>query len=750
MFKNLNIKRKIIIWSASVFCGIACFVDTASASISVSRAFYELARQNNTQKIESLLYRGYSLESVDENGYNPVCIAVSRQDRVSYNVLTSYGANKKPSCLKLVPESSYRRFFGSNPVQKEIIKDESDTPYWMGVALLGGGATALAFALKGGSGGGSGGGSSEEYEEIDGCEPGWQNKDKCTLCKNNYTLSKDGKKCILSIKCPSNSEYNSSTEKCECKKGYGNFGNEEKCYKKMEGCLSQREDKCEKCDENYIHYNDMCYKRVENCKTYEEGKCSDCNEGYILDGNKCIVDCPENSTYNISKKACICDSGYGKYGQTGDDKCYKSIENCANGEQKNEICNKCKSGYILSDNQCYKKIDNCEIQNADKCIQCESGYDVHGGDGTICYKNLENCVNQNQDKCIVCESGYGVHGDPNGKCYQDVEKCIKYVSNNYTQCQDCELGYIASNGTCWEDINCDKTKGLTQKNNECVCDERRGYTGTPDNCTRAEGEYVEGEGHYDVWSDLNMLYCNSHGIYNTASASCSCNEGYTGVSCSDCDEGFINFDGLCYKEIQCDKEDHRIQYYTSCVCDTGYIEIDNKCIKEKQCGKGMQQGKTGECECKPNFVQQDDGTCECPTEEVDGVEYEYDATLDICAPKPKSCDEKNKNGDKWAGENCDECPINYQITINEETGIEECRECADNYQKDEKGECTQCAEGYMKDAFTDMCVYKECEDGKDGYIIIDGTCVCDESKGYYLGPSGRCQPKKRKSCWKNK
>ena len=113
---KIKYKIKALVWA--VFLMIVCVCSNANASISVSRAFYELARQNNTQKIESLMYRGYSLESVDENGNNPVCLSVLRQDKKAYQTLVSYGAKKKPECLKNVPQSTYRRFFGTNLVHK--------------------------------------------------------------------------------------------------------------------------------------------------------------------------------------------------------------------------------------------------------------------------------------------------------------------------------------------------------------------------------------------------------------------------------------------------------------------------------------------------------------------------------------------------------------------------------------------------------------------------------------------------------
>ena len=136
MIKYMKIKRKIVLLAAALVCGVIGVAEAAGGNISVARAFYELARQNNTQKIETLLERGYSLESVDERGYNSVCISVIRQNRPAYKVLTGYGADKSPECLKKIPDSAYRRFFGLSPKQTPVKSYKPDSPYLIGTAAL--------------------------------------------------------------------------------------------------------------------------------------------------------------------------------------------------------------------------------------------------------------------------------------------------------------------------------------------------------------------------------------------------------------------------------------------------------------------------------------------------------------------------------------------------------------------------------------------------------------------------------------
>ena len=136
-------------------CCFASAAWAAGGTISVARAFYELARQNNSQKIEILLEKGYSIESVDERGYNAICLSVIRQDRPAYNVLASYGAKTTPECLKQIPNSSYRRFFGITAQQTAVKEYSSDKPYLLGTAALAAGAIAAAYVFRGDTDGSS-------------------------------------------------------------------------------------------------------------------------------------------------------------------------------------------------------------------------------------------------------------------------------------------------------------------------------------------------------------------------------------------------------------------------------------------------------------------------------------------------------------------------------------------------------------------------------------------------------------------
>ena len=132
----MKINKKVYTILMVLICGVPLLSNAAGGKISVARAFYELAGRNNTQKIESLIEKGYSLESVDERGYNAICLSVIRQNHQAYKVLSSYGANEHPQCLKKIPDSAYRRFFGISPQQTAVKSYVPDSPYLIGTAAL--------------------------------------------------------------------------------------------------------------------------------------------------------------------------------------------------------------------------------------------------------------------------------------------------------------------------------------------------------------------------------------------------------------------------------------------------------------------------------------------------------------------------------------------------------------------------------------------------------------------------------------
>lgn len=663
---------------ATIFSAFVTQANAISGKITVARAFYELARQNNTAKIEMLLDRGYSMESVDERGYNPVCLSVIRQDRTTYQTLVSYGASKSPNCMKKIPESVYKRFFGYSPVKTAttFVKDSSDMPYWIGAGILGAGAVATAIALRGDSGG-----SGSEPGPGPGPEPE-------KYCQHGV--------------------YNYDTQKCDCDSGYGNYGD-----------------------------NTTCYATIENCASQSKNICNQCNERYYLENNTCYLDpgkvC-EHGVYNYYTQKCDCDYGYGNY---GDNKaCYATVSNCETQYKAN--CTKCLDTYHLKNNVCYASVRNCEEQDGPICTKCNEGFGVHGGDGTYCYVNIANCATQTMDICSECVSGYGTHGDES-HCYQDIENCMTQIQ---TACSHCNPGYDTYDNpdrdVCYSENPCAAYVNTipVKKDGEvtCVCNENKGYYGEPGSCTQnSEGEYHEGDGDKEEWNNLNEKYCHSHGKYDTISGLCLCYRGYANSTngCSECADTYLNFSGRCYPDLNCRaRGEGYIQYNDRCLCDANYFEFEGTCTAKVQCDAHKQQylpgpDKETACKCKPNF-NEDCTDCKAG--------YTLDTASDTCIKTEEECEEK------WQGPKCNRCPPQYAETIDGE-GNKHCgMECAANRAPIEENPlCELCADGYDLSPIDGTCVVSKCETGVDGYIRTpEGYCICDEEHGYAMSPTGEC------------
>ena len=629
---KINIKKFIAI--SALISTLPAFSSADDGRITVARAFYELARRNDVQKIEMLLDKGYSIESIDERGYNPVCLAVIKQDRSAYKSLTSYGAQQRPSCLQKIPEAAYKRFFGTAPVKTAAMAMTytSDVPYIVGATALGIGAVATAYALRGSLDSGSGGGGGDKKK-----------------CKNGV--------------------YDEDTHKCICNEGYGNYGDDKTCYPTVNDCETQVKENCLECDDTYYLKNNVCYAQIVNCK-----------------------------------------------------------------EQDGDTCLECNDNYILKDNVCYAPIKNCKIQDGDICKECNSGYGVHGGDGKRCYTNIENCKVQLETSCQQCISGYGTYGDPS-TCYKSIDHCMVQVQ---TACSQCAAGYDTYGNPaadyCYSENPCAAWNHTIPIRNSgtvtCVCNENKGYFGEKENCQKAEeGEAHEGDGNTEEWNNLNAQYCHSHGKYNVSSGLCTCYTGYAGPSngCVGCAEGYTNFGnegGLCYKELNCGEKKHQVG--NNCVCDEEYYSYEGECYTPLQCQLHYTQTDPTTCSCKDNF---NDDCTDCKQG------YSYDATADECVREAYICTEN------WTGSDCDICPAQFKITT--QSGEKHCLECADNRLSKEAGnddECSLCAPGYDKDELSNSCIITECSAGTPGYIKDEttGKCVCDEANGYARSLLGAC------------
>ncbi|MBR3662231.1 MAG: hypothetical protein IKN67_03000 [Alphaproteobacteria bacterium] len=217
---------------------------------------------------------------------------------------------------------------------------------------------------------------------------------------------------------------------------------------------------------------------------------------------------------------------------------------CNSCETSENICDKCKDGYILGDNGiCYqisKFLPNCESAVVSKgtwkiCTKCEDGYVIVAG----------NCV-----KGENCPEGYYTKSGIN---YCIPDEC-QGIQKHY--CQTCKTGTYSLKG-------------------ECVTD-----------C----GDGMREEGN--VYNGTINRYC-----VTAESTGDNANYGVYGHS-AHCSSGYVLNNGLCIREEDC-KNGYIIANtslgYPSCVKETdgcGYMQKpeNGKCVERKEdenCGEGF-------------------------------------------------------------------------------------------------------------------------------------------------------------------
>ncbi len=618
--------------SAVVLSCITGSIKPANAQISVAQAFYALAHQNNTQKIKSLLERGYSIESTDEKGYNSVCISVVQNDKKAYNTLLSFGANKNPTCLKKIPDKAYQRFFGSDIKAGSVPSYVPDTPYLIGTTALAAGAVTAAYLLRGDTDGSS--------SKKDDSKPTGDKPQPPTPVEDPI--------------CPENSSYSYLTKKCECSTGYDHFGDENNCYQKIENCASQQKNKCAECLGKYVLKDDKCYAPIPFCTNQDGDTCLQCETGYGIhkgNGKTCYMNIPHCVDQN--KDTCtMCEGNYGTHGDSNH--CYLDIEHCVSGQQVLTACRQCEPGYsTLGD----PNADICYNVNENPCKEYDDPNTVPTNQGTACICNPNKGYTGEPGNCTQAEAGEYYEGDgirdewknlnelycnSHGQ-YKDLGdgswicNCYLGYDNASGDCSECdtEKGYdkFGSENTCFKDIKCKETygEGFIQKGASCTCD--TGYVAigkqcfTPANCSINEVQVKDGS-EPDAcqckpnFNETCTACINDNFEYDEESGSCvpkSCPEKWSGKMCDTCPQQYkITEDGNGEKHCGLECADNRLPIssdnedcskcqegyvdsplYGTCVMDNcsldipGYIRIGSDCVCDEASGYALTL--TGEC-----------------------------------------------------------------------------------------------------------------------------------------------------------
>lgn len=595
MGNYMKINIKIFCVLTMILSAFVTPVKAEGARITVAQAFYELARQNSPEKIMNLLNRGYSIESVDGRGLNPVCLAVTKQNRSAYNLLVRYGAKPKPDCLNKIPQSTYKQFFGTyRPEQKAAYV--SDTPYTIGAVALGSGAIAAAYILRGDDGGDSGGGGGGGGDTCD------------------------------------HGTYDKETETCECYPGYGNYGDKSKCYREVDNCQIQIKDKCSACNSGYSLKDNVCYPGIPNCKVQKGDVCTECYSGYGIhggDGTICYTDIPNCKVQETSTcKECV--SGYGTHG--GEDQCYKDIPHCLN--QSLDKCVQCYPGYSTygdpNKNVCYHE---------NPCAMYDNTVPVTIGDKVECRCDEDRGYIGEPGSCTQTDEGNYQEGDGNRDEWNNLNELYCHSHGKYTigigcqcyrgytssDCSQCREGYIEQKGLCYADLNCqNRGEGYIQDGNRCVCDsgyyEYQGTCAAVAQCPSHYEQYAPGPDPDKACRckanfDENCVSCVSGYVYDAENDSCvqtalKCEdlkpgEKWVGPRCDKCPAQYeITYkeDGTAVCGNKCAENRAPIDQNPTCEsCASGYEydNIDTTC-KPNQCTAGVDGwiiDDTGRCVC---------------------------------------------------------------------------------------------------------------------------------------------------------
>ena len=540
-----------------------------------------------------------------------------RQDRQAYRTLISQGANRSPSCIKKIPESTYRRFFGIRTTQTAVknttpkYEDELkiDVPTWIAAGTLGAGAIAAAIILRGDT----------------------------NNSKTPYVPT-----------CP-NGTYDSSKKTCTCNDGYNHYGDDNACYAPIANCEEQKAGSCKQCINGYYLYYNVCYPPIANCKVQTGSKCAQCISGYGIhggDGTACYHDIEHCATQSLN--TCTqCVSGYGTYGDESKMQCYKKIEHCL--IQVQTACTQCEAGYntygdpthCYASNPCpydntVPKIEDDEITcicdanrgytgDKEHCVQSEEG-EYQEGDGNQdqwdnvnelycnshgkylgngicqCYTSLgytgtnSNCTIE--ECCTSCVEPTYIKDEGNGLCYINLY-CSDHKKQVGNSCV-CETGYVEYNGSCYEALECEINQ--EQKGDKCVC--KPNYD---ENCE----ECLEGYEKDDYGNCIEIEPI--------------CPEKWRGKKCDICPVEFLlSSDGL-HCGPDCAENRKPASENPNCtLCADGYDLDRNGLCVVTECSSGVDgyiKDEAGNCVCDTanGYARTRLGTCEKKGEDIIGI-----------------------------------------------------------------------------------------------------------------------------------
>eukprot|EP00755_Sulcionema_specki_P020378 Sspe_Gene.71762::Locus_42639_Transcript_1_1_Confidence_1.000_Length_16151::g.71762::m.71762 len=567
-------------------------------------------------------------------------------------------------------------------------------------------------------------------ERCDEC--GLEYTDDCGKCASGFVKYPTCVKCTVGGDCSSHATAvlsDSTRTKCMCK-----------CRNKWEGAdcsqcdaIFDKTRDCGECAEGRINYpactlctsTEHCSSHADAvtsssdlkscvcmCRNQWKGKdCSECDEKF--DATQDCGACSDGAINYPKCKECSVDdhcSGHADKVESNDanTKCECTCSNKWEGERCNscppqfggEDCNQCAMGFIDYDKGCVK----CEVS-------------------THCNNNAADVTSDDKHSACKCTCLNKWEGESCGECpsrFNMAKNCGACAANhiNYPECTECTT-----------EKNCNNHASVvTSSETQCMCTCLRGYVGAT--CNECAEGFV---GYPNCRECTNEKDCSSHAEKVTSdgeTCSCACQNHWTGADCSQCPEQFDETANckvcgpgrISYPEcIKCSTDHHCSSHASSVAADSTQTKCVCTCSNHWQgetCSTCPAEYGGENCDtCAPNFYFVGHSCVPCSVDthcsgHADSVASTADRKRCRCACRHK-----------WEGENCDQCPVQY----------------------DKAQDCGECAEGHVHYPSCDRCTSKKhCNGNAVSVVSNEGhdMCLCKECRNQWRGDScGVCPSK---------
>lgn len=512
------------------------------------------------------------------------------------------------------------------------------------------------------------------------------NAEICSVCKPGYVLFVDG---TCRTDCgPNYTEENGVCIPCQVKDCVDCKGNFLACvtctppYVLVNDVFCVRE-----CIEGTYQSGNVCLP-CNNCPTCEKdtGLCTSCADGFFL------------TSYGTCNTQCV--DGQVKIG----DECV----NCKDSNCKEclypEICNQCKSGYLLFNGMCVEK--------------CPSGTYLSGTVCKICDSSCSTCLTENF--CLTCREGYFLKNQRcvkecgegytirDGRCEPCKETC-KYCSTDTNTCYICKEGFYLFNGKCVKDCGPGYYVSTTQTGEICApCSEKCVMCLNSNNCNYC----------YDNYKILD------------------------GKCVQECPNGYVEKEGTCYRCTSGACDTCLPNNLDVCViCVNGYYLKQGKCVSN--CGLGYYVNDSNECTpCEDKNCL----TCCANSKKCKDCKDGFYLFFGMCVSKCPSGYIANSSDEciKCTSSDCNTCLLN---------NLDMCIDCSKGYLLN--GQCYDiCPLGfYGKDKLCLPCsknclecfTFGKCNRCDEPFKLHDGECKIDCPLGYAV-INGQCVPCNDNNC----